>query len=213
MKMTNRWNKFIYRLWAPVYDATVGHLFLSGRKRALDILQLQPGERVLLVGVGTGADLPLLPQGVQGVGVDLNAAMLARAHQKLPQPGREILLIQGDAQQQLVAGETFDGMIFNLILSVIPDGAACLRQNLRALKPGGRAVIFDKFLPNHARLTPGRRLLNLGSTLLGTDITRRFGDLARGLKIQIEQDEPSLLQGTYRVILLTVPAAGSRSSG
>lgn len=202
MKMTNRWNRLIYRLWAPIYDSTVGHFFLPGRMRAIEMLNLQPGERVLLVGVGTGADLPLLPKGVQAVGVDISADMLAKARRKLPLPGLEVTLLQGDAQKLLVNEAAFDVVIFNLILSVIPDGAACLRENLRALKPGGRAVVFDKFLPDTGRLTLGRRLLNLGSTLFGTDITRRFGDLARGAKIQIVQDEPSLLHGTYRVILL-----------
>lgn len=202
MKMTNRWNRLIYRLWAPIYDSTVGHFFLPGRMRAIEMLNLQPGEHVLLVGVGTGADLPLLPKGVQAVGVDISADMLAKARRKLPLPGLEVTLLQGDAQKLLVNEVAFDVVIFNLILSVIPDGAACLRENLRALKPGGRAVVFDKFLPDTGRLTLGRRLLNLGSTLFGTDITRRFGDLARGAKIQIVQDEPSLLHGTYRVILL-----------
>lgn len=202
MKMTNRWNRLIYRLWALIYDSTVGHFFLPGRMRAIEMLNLQPGEHVLLVGVGTGADLPLLPKGVQAVGVDISADMLAKARQKLPLPGLEVTLLQGDAQKLLVNEAAFDVVIFNLILSVIPDGAACLRENLRALKPGGRAVVFDKFLPDTGRLTLGRRLLNLGSTLFGTDITRRFGDLARGAKIQIVQDEPSLLHGTYRVILL-----------
>jgi phosphatidylethanolamine/phosphatidyl-N-methylethanolamine N-methyltransferase len=63
MKMSNRWNRIIYRLWAPVYDSTVNHFFRPGRKWALEVLALQPGERVLLPGVGTGADLPLLPTG------------------------------------------------------------------------------------------------------------------------------------------------------
>lgn len=203
MKMTNRWNRLIYRLWAPIYDSTVGHFFLPGRMRVIEILNLQPGEHVLLVGVGTGADLPLLPKGVQAVGVDISADMLAKARQKLPLPGLEVTLLQGDAQKLLVDEAAFDVVIFNLILSVIPDGAACLRENLRALKPGGRAVVFDKFLPEAGRITLGRRLLNLGSTLFGTDITRRFCDLARGANIRIVQDEPSLLHGTYRVILLT----------
>ena len=202
MKMTNRWNQFIYRLWAPVYDATVGRFFLPGRKRAMELLNLQPGERVLLVGVGTGADLLLLPAGVTATGIDLSPDMLAKARQKLPLPERDVTLLQGDAQQLLVDEAGYDAVVFNLILSVIPDGAACLRENLRALKPGGRAVIFDKFLPDAGRLTQGRRLLNLGSTLFGTDITRRFCDLAQGVEIQVIRDEPSLLRGTYRVILL-----------
>ena len=202
MKLTNRWNQFIYRLWAPVYDATVGHFFLPGRQRAIELLNLQPGERVLLVGIGTGADLPLLPHGVQAVGVDISPNMLARARQKLPLPGLEATLIQGDAQQLLVDEAGYDAVIFNLILSVIPNGAVCLRENLRALKPGGRAVVFDKFLPDTGRLTLGRRLLNLGSTLFGTDITRRFGDLSNGAGVQVEVDEPSLMHGAYRVILM-----------
>jgi phosphatidylethanolamine/phosphatidyl-N-methylethanolamine N-methyltransferase len=202
MKMTNRWNRFIYRLWAPIYDATVGHFFLPGRMRAIELLKLQPGERVLLVGMGTGADLPLLPKGVSAMGVDISPDMLARARRKLPLPGLEVTLVLGDAQQLLVDEASCDAVIFNLILSVIPDGAACLRENMRALKPGGLAVVFDKFLPDAHRLSLGRRLLNLGSTLFGTDITRRFGDLSEGAGIQVVWDEPSLLTGTYRVILI-----------
>ena len=170
----------------------------------MTLLNLQRGERVLLVGVGTGADLPLLPAGVTATGIDLSPDMLAKAHQKLPLSDRDITLLQGDAQQLLVDEAGYDAVVFNLILSVIPDGAACLRENLRALKPGGRAVVFDKFLPDADRLTLGRRLLNLGSTLFGTDITRRFGRLAEGAGVHVLRDEPSLLRGTYRIILLQI---------
>ena len=137
MKMTNRWNRWIYRLWAPVYDATVGRFFLPGRKRAIELLDLQPGERLLLVGVGTGADLPLLPQGIQVVGVDLSPEMLAQAQKKLSLPGLAVSLIQGDAQRLLVQEASFDAVIFHLILSVIPDGRACFRENLRSPQAGG----------------------------------------------------------------------------
>ena len=209
MKMTNRWNRFIYRLWAPVYDATVGHFFLPGRMRAIELLDPQPDERLLLVGVGTGADLPLLPQGVQVIGVDISSAMLDQARRKLPLPGLDLALVQGDAQGLLVDEASCDAAVFNLILSVIPDGAACLRENLRALKPGGRLVVFDKFLPDTGRLSTGRRLLNLGSTLFGTDITRRFGELVKGTDAQVIRDEPSLMNGIYRVILLRIGVSHS----
>jgi len=43
VKMTNRWNQFIYRLWAPIYDVALGHFFMPGRKRALELLGLQSG--------------------------------------------------------------------------------------------------------------------------------------------------------------------------
>jgi phosphatidylethanolamine/phosphatidyl-N-methylethanolamine N-methyltransferase len=202
MKLTNRWNRFIYCLWAPIYDGTVDHIFLPGRKQAFRLLDLKPGERLLLVGIGTGADLPLLPEGVEAVGVDLSPVMLRRAHSKLPLRGREVRLILGDAHNLLVEEETFDAVVFNLILSVIPDGSACLRENLRALKGSGRAVVFDKFAPESGRLSLLRRLLNGFSTLFGTDITRRFGDLLKGSGGRIIQQEDSILGGKYQVILL-----------
>jgi phosphatidylethanolamine/phosphatidyl-N-methylethanolamine N-methyltransferase len=202
MKMTNRWNRFIYRLWAPVYDATINRLFRPGRKRAMELLDLQPGESVLVVGVGTGADLPLLPPGVQAVGIDLSTEMLAKARSKLPLPGRDVSLIQGDAQTLLVEQASYDALLLNLILSVIPDGKACLRENLRALKPDGRTVVFDKFLPDDGKLNFGRRLLNVFSTLLGTDITRRFADIVAGTGWVVAQEEASILHGMYRIFLL-----------
>jgi len=202
MKMTNRRNRFIYRLWAPIYDTVMEGLFRPGRKRAMDFLALRPGERVLLVGVGTGSDLLLLPPRIWAVGIDLSPEMLARAGAKLPLPDREISLLQGDAQQLLVQESSFDAVIFNLILSVIPDGSACMRENLRALKGNGRAVVFDKFLPENRKLTAGRRLLNVFTTLFGTDINRRFGEIHPGSGWKVMLDEPRLLGGLYRVILL-----------
>jgi phosphatidylethanolamine/phosphatidyl-N-methylethanolamine N-methyltransferase len=202
MKLTNRWNQFIYRLWAPIYDSTVNHVFMPGRKRALELVALRSGERVLIVGVGTGADFPLLPQGVDATGIDLSPDMLVKARLKLDRYPVSVKLIQGDAQTLLVDEAAFDAVILNLILTVIPDGNACLRSALRALKPAGRAVIFDKFLPEGKAVSPVRKFFNFFSTILGTDINRRLSDLTKDCPCVITHDEPSIWGGMYRVILL-----------
>jgi len=202
MKMTNGGNKIIYRLWAPLYDAVVGGFFLPGRKRSLEVLDLQPGERVLLIGIGTGADLPLLPEGVEAIGVDLSPDMLARARAKLPLPGRTVKLLEGDAQSALFEEKSFDAVILNLILSVIPDGRICLKMAMQALKDGGRAVIFDKFAPEGKSPSIVRKILNWFSTLFGTDITRRFGEIFVGCSGEVIREEASILKGMYRIILL-----------
>jgi phosphatidylethanolamine/phosphatidyl-N-methylethanolamine N-methyltransferase len=202
MRMTNRWNRIIYRLWAPIYDATVNHIFLPGRHRALEVLALQPGERVLIVGIGTGADLPLLPEGIHVTGIDLSSEMLTQARRKLPLLGCETTLIEGDAQVLLVEAQTYDAAILNLILSVIPDGTACLDAARQALKAGGRAVIFDKFVSDANSPSVIRRFLNIFSTFLGTDINRRLEDMFRSSDWHVVSDEPSIMHGTYRVVLL-----------
>lgn len=200
--MTNAWNRIAYRLWAPIYDVTVNRLFQPGRGRALAALAPRPGERILLMGVGTGANLPLLPAGGTAVGLDLSPQMLAQARRKLPRCRAAVQLVQGDAQAPFCAAESCAAVVLNLILTVVPDGHACLTAALRALRPGGRLVIFDKFQPEAVPLTWPRRVLNFFSTLLGMDITRRFGDLRRGCPVEVVLDEPSLGSGLYRVIML-----------
>ncbi len=111
-------------------------------------------------------------------------------------------MIQGDAQTLLVEEASFDAVILNLILSVIPDGNACLVSAMRALKPGGRAVIFDKFLPEGNDPSALRRVLNYFSTMLGTDINRHLSDLMKDCPCEIIHEEPSIAGGMYRVVLL-----------
>lgn len=175
---------------------------MAGRQRAIQLLDLKRGEQVLIPGVGTGADLPLLPEGVDVTGIDLSPEMLAEARLKLDRRPAAVKLIEGDAQTLLVEPGSFDAVILNLILSVIPDGNACLQSALRALKPNGRVVIFDKFLAEGATISIARRLMNLFSTVLGTDINRRLSDLMMGCPCEVTHDEPGILGGMYRVILL-----------
>jgi phosphatidylethanolamine/phosphatidyl-N-methylethanolamine N-methyltransferase len=206
MRMTNRWNRLIYRFWSPVYDLLFDRfLFSAGRRRMFETLQLRGDERILLAGIGTGADLPYLPEGAQVIGVDLSPEMLRKAKSKiLGAPNR--LLVQADAQALPVPDAAFDVVILTLILSVVPDGGACGRAALRALRPGGRAIIFDKFLPNEQTVNPARAVLNLGAKLLGTDINRRLGEIVAGTQITVLLNEPSLLNGMYRIIIIQSPA-------
>ncbi len=213
MKMTNAWNRFIYALWAPVYDQTASRIFAPGRKRALQLLNLQPGERVLIVGVGTGEDLPFLPAGVDSVGTDLSPAMLAKARGKLLHCRANVTLLQADAQLALDGQPLFDAAILNLILSVIPDANACLRATLAALKPGARAVIFDKFLPDGQKPSALRRLSKVFSMIFGTDINRRLSEVMKGCPCALLCNEPSIAQGLYRVILLRKTAEEQRATG
>lgn len=204
MKLSNRWNRSIYRFWSPVYDYLAGRLFVRSRKRAIEILNLQPGERALLVGVGTGLDIPLLRSSVRSVGLDLTSTMLGKARKR----SSKGLLVIGDAQALPFPDGSFDSAILTLILSVVPDGAACLQETARVLRPGGRAVILDKFLPEGERPSRSRRLLNVLTSFFGTDINRRLGDMMVGLDCTVEREEPSLFGGAYKIVLVRKPEGG-----
>lgn len=154
---------------------------------------------MLLVGVGTGLDLPLLPPGVSGLGVDLSPSMLAHARRRAP---ATIDLHRGDAAALDVATASFDAAVLNLVLSVVPDPAAVLSETMRALRPGGRAVAFDKFAPEGQPVAGSRRALSAMSSVFGTTIDRRLSDLLAGQACRIVSNEPSIFGGQYRVALL-----------
>jgi ubiquinone/menaquinone biosynthesis C-methylase UbiE len=199
---SNRWNRLVYRAWAPLYDRALQRFFAPGRTTAVRMLALRPGERVLLVGVGTGQDLPLLPAGVSAVGVDLSEHMLRRAEKRLGESAAQVELAQGDAAALDMEASSFDAVILHLVLSVVPDPASVIAEAMRVLRPGGRAVIFDKFAPEGKPPSPARRVLNLMTTAFGTEIDRHLGELLAPAPCRVISDTPSLLGGQYRVVLL-----------
>lgn len=199
------WNRLRYTVWAPVYDLIAR--FGRYRRRSIGHLALHPGERVLIVGAGTGADLPYIPLGVSVLATDLTPAMLDRAPVRA---GVETRVMDG--QKLELPDAAFDAVILHLILAVIPDPAACLREASRVLKPGGRIAVFDKFLPDGARPSLPRRALNRVTGLLFSDINRRMGDIlkASGAPLSVEKNEPALFGGMFRIILLRKGAIGTR---
>lgn len=129
--MDNRRNQTIYKLWAPVYDKVMGPFAGKARRHAIELLNLHTGESVLLSGVGTGLDLPHIQAGVKVTGIDLSPAMLRKAKDKAK--GRDVSLLEMNAQALEFPDGSFDAVILNLILSIVTDGAAAFREAWRVL--------------------------------------------------------------------------------
>lgn len=188
-----------YRLIAPIYDPVLASATRAARGRSLGHLPAEPA-RVLLAGVGTGLDLPLLPQQHAYTGLDLSAAMLRRTAHK---EGRlDFTGVLGDAQRLPFADACFDQVILHLILAVVPDSQACLRETARVLTSGGQVLIFDKFLQPGQR-APLRRLLNPLVRRVATRLDVVFEDLLRQTpSLVLESDQPALAGGWFRLIRL-----------
>jgi ubiquinone/menaquinone biosynthesis C-methylase UbiE len=194
---SNAWLRFRYSFWAPHYDRVTK--FPDERRRSIELLDLRPGERLVVIGCGTGADLPLIPLGIEVLAVDLTPAMIrqAMAHAR---PGIEFRVMDGMALD--LPDGSFDAAILHMVLEVIPDPARCLAEAARVLRVGGRLAVFDKFLPEGERPGPLRRA---GLALLDfvfTSTNRRMGEiLARsGAPFAVERDDPSV--GSYRHLIL-----------
>lgn len=201
------WNRLRYTVWAGVYDALLRRLpaFDEARRRSIRSLGLSPGERVLIVGAGTGLDLPHVPRGVRVVAVDVTPAMLTRLRARARELAVEVDARVMDARALTFPDDAFEAVVMHLILAVMPEPDIGLREAERVLKPGGRVAVFDKFLRDDERPSLTRRLLNGVVALLFSDINRRLGPIAAGTTLVVESDEPVAFGRMYRVVTLRKP--------
>jgi len=145
-------------------------------------------------------DLPLLPAQHSYTGIDLTHAMLQRAVPRAAQ--LDFRCLQGDCQRLPFSDHSFDLAILHLILAVLPDPVACLRETARVLKPGGRALIFDKFL-RPGQHAPLRRLANPLLRRVATRLDVVFEELLDATpQLQLISDQPALAAGWFRLIRL-----------
>ncbi len=190
-----------YTIIAPLYDALLETA--GGRLRAASLAQLpqQGTQDILISGIGTGLDLPHLPPGHTYTGLDLTAAMLERVKPRIG--NLQMNLVQGNSMALPFANECFDHVVLHLILAIVPDGRACLRETARVLKPGGSVLILDKFL-KPGETAPLRRMLNLLSRHLVTRLDVVFEEvLAAVPELKVASDMPVLAGGWFRSIRLT----------
>lgn len=197
-----RWS---YSLIAPLYDLAIARPLLTARTRSLRSLPIDVAGKVLLSGVGTGLDLPLLPKLHQYAALDFNAAMLSRARlrgAKLLDEGLQVKWVLGDSMALPFPDAQFDHVVLHLILAVVPQPAQCLGEAARVLKPGGTIIIFDKFLrPRQTALL--RRALNPLSRRVATRMDVVFEDVLGAVpQLQEVSDVPLLAGGWFRGIVL-----------
>ncbi|HEY0023618.1 MAG TPA: methyltransferase domain-containing protein [Longimicrobium sp.] len=203
---TLAWNRVRYTLLAPLYDTVAG--FRPQRRRSLELLGARAGERVLIDGCGTGADLAFLPAGVEVVATDITPAMVDRTRRRGEGLGRAVDARVMDAQALEFADASFDAVVLHLILAVVPDPVAAVREAARVLKPGGRAVVFDKWVPDDREPSLLRRAGNLVSGVVATEITRKLGPLVAATPLRIEHHEPAGTGGFFSITLLRKPVSG-----
>jgi len=189
-----------YNLIAPLYDFVIERPLLKARTRSLRGLPAEMPGRVLLSGVGTGLDLPLLPALHRYTALDFNAAMLSRARPRSAH--LDIDWVLGDSMALPFVDAQFDHVVLHLILAVVPHPEKCLGEAARVLKPGGTILIFDKFLrpQQHAWL---RRALNPLTRRLATRMDVVFEEVLREVpQLQVISDMPLLAGGWFRGIVL-----------
>src|SRR6476646_1416902 len=109
----------VYDKLAKVYDLIFGPTLHPGRLQAIQRMNIQPGERVLEVGVGTGINLSLYPRAATVTGIDFSSSMLEKARERAARKNAApVRLLQMDAAAMRFADDSFDIVYAPYLISV-----------------------------------------------------------------------------------------------
>ena len=127
--------------------------------------RLAPGERVLDLGSGAGTDSLIAAQmvGEQGhvTGIDMTQEMLAKARAAAAEMGAtNVEFVEGEAERLPFSDASFDVVISNGVIDLIPDKDAVFIELFRVLAPGGRIQVADVTIQNPVS-AEGRRNIDL----------------------------------------------------
>jgi arsenite methyltransferase len=114
---------------------------------------LQPGEDVLDVGCGAGMDSLVAAQmvGATGsvTGIDMTPEMVAKARGSIAEMGLgNVRIVEGSAEHLPFDDASFDVVISNGVIDLIPDKDAVFSEITRVLRSGGRIQLADVTIQN-----------------------------------------------------------------
>lgn len=127
--------------------------------------KINQGENILDIGCGAGVDtiLAAIMTGPKGlvVGVDIVPEMIARAESNLQLMELDNVNFQKVSGEDLpFADDTFDAVISNGVINLIPDKEAAMSEIIRVLRPEGRLMVADQIAAGSVQKDLKARLAN-----------------------------------------------------
>jgi ubiquinone/menaquinone biosynthesis C-methylase UbiE len=181
----------------------------SGRKRAIEHVDPQPEDRVLILGCGTGMDLEYLLTDASVTAIDVIEGMVERTRRRAESLGMDVDARVGDAQSLPFEDGAFDVVLLHLIISVVPDPSALVEEATRVLAAdsSGDADAFELAMWEFTT----HRVKNCGASAVDVPLSRKdlipSATFVRTSVFQAPEFDRFTPQRSIRSIVEPAPAA------
>jgi phosphatidylethanolamine/phosphatidyl-N-methylethanolamine N-methyltransferase len=192
----------LYYEFSHLYDIFFGRVFYPRIVRVIRSLAIEPGARVLELGVGTGLSLEAYPQHCQVTGIDLAPEMLERAQDRVNRNGwRHVTLQQGDAQNLTFADDAFDYVMAFHVVSVVPDPQRMMTEAERVCRPGGLLTIINHFRSRQPAVARVQRGIDPVTRRLGWTTTLCLPALLDGSRLHVERQWKTSSRSLFTIVV------------
>jgi phosphatidylethanolamine/phosphatidyl-N-methylethanolamine N-methyltransferase len=192
----------LYYEFSHLYDVFFGRVFYPRIVRVIRSLGIEPGARVLELGVGTGLSLDAYPQHCQVTGIDLAPEMLERAQDRVNRNGwRHVTLQQGDAQSLAFADDAFDYVMAFHVVSVVPDPQRMMAEAQRVCRPGGLLAIINHFRSQQSAVARVQRGIDPVTRRLGWTTTLCLPKLLDGSRLHVERQWKTSPRSLFTIVV------------
>ncbi len=174
-----------YKSIAESYDKNVNITFklyfedeLKVRNYLIDLLEMNPNDRVLEVSAGTGKDSELILGRMSEKGelicLDISPDMLSYAKKKLSKFPNYTEVVSGSACNLPFEDNSFDRLFCFAGVGHFPSVEKGLKEMARVVKPGGKVVFCEKNVPEWLRHTTYGKILINNNPMFVYDVPLRY---------------------------------------
>jgi phosphatidylethanolamine/phosphatidyl-N-methylethanolamine N-methyltransferase len=191
----------VYTTYSAVYDKVWGRVFRESRDAVVRNLNLNPGERVLEVGVGTGLCLPLYPRSCEITGIDVSEGMLEKAHIRVKEQGlTNVTLLNMDAGDMSFPDSSFDVVIAAYVVTAVPDYRKLMSEMVRVSRPGGRLILLNHFTQNSRIIAAVEKAISPICARIGFRTDLSVDQVINGWPLVKERDQRVKPLGWWHVV-------------
>jgi len=192
----------VYRRYAGSYDFVFGAVFEPGRRAAVRLINNQPRQRILEVGVGTGLSLARYRPDSRVVGIDVSPEMLAKTRRKVARLRlRHVESIdRGDAERLGFADDSFDAVVALYVASVVGDAARFGAELRRVCKAGGHIVVVNHFSARRGPMHAVEKALAPLAGRIGFHADFPLDDFLRASGLHVNAARPVNLFGYWTLL-------------